>query len=119
MSDDFIPLSVPNLRGNELEYVTNAVKSEWISTAGSYVADFEEAVASYLNVDEAIACQSGTAGLHVSLQLLGVGSGDMVIAPALTFIAAVNPIRYLGAEPAFMDCDESLCMDPVKVRKFC
>ena len=119
MSDDFIPLSVPNLRGNELEYVTNAVKSEWVSTAGSYVADFEEAVANYLGVDKAVACQSGTAGLHVSLQLLGVGSGDMVIAPALTFIAAVNPIRYLEAEPAFMDCDDSLCMDPVKVRKFC
>ena len=55
MSNDFIPLSVPNLRGNELEYVTNAVKSEWVSTAGSYVADFEEAVANYLGVDEAVA----------------------------------------------------------------
>lgn len=119
MSDSFIPLSVPNLKGNELKYVTNAIETEWVSTAGSYVSDFESAVAAYLGVDQAVACQSGTAGLHVSLKLLGVEQGDLVIAPTLTFIAAINPIKYLGADPVFMDCDDSLCMDPKKVRAFC
>lgn len=119
MSDSFIPLSIPNLKGNELKYVTNAIETEWVSTAGSYVSDFESAVAAYLGVDQAVACQSGTAGLHVSLKLLGVEQGDLVIAPTLTFIAAINPIKYLGADPVFMDCDDSLCMDPKKVRAFC
>lgn len=55
----------------------------------------------------------------MGLQLLGVGSGDLVIAPNLTFIAAINPIKYLGADPVLIDCDDSLCIDPKKVRKFC
>lgn len=119
MNKSFIPLSVPNLKGNELKYVTHAVETEWVSTAGPYVSDFEESVAKYIHAPSAVSCQSGTAGIHVALRLLGVGPGDIVIAPTLTFIAAVNPICYLGAEPVLMDCDDSLCIDPVKVREFC
>lgn len=115
----FIPLSVPNLKGKEKEYVTNAVESEWVSTAGPYVTDFEKRVAEYVHTPAAVACQSGTAGIHVALQLCGVKSGDLVIAPTLTFIASVNPIKYIGAEPVFMDCDDSLCMDVEKLRGFC
>ena len=119
-SDDRqIPLSVPNLKGNELSYVTKAVETEWVSTAGPFVTDFENKIAEYVHVPAAVACQSGTAGLHVALRLCGVESGDLVIVPTLTFIAAVNPVRYLGAEPVFMDCDDSLCMDPVKLESFC
>lgn len=119
MSDHFIPLSVPNLKGNELQYVSLAVKTEWVSTAGSYVSDFEKSVADYVGVEKAVACQSGTAGLHISLQLCGVTREDMVIVPTLTFIAAVNPVKYIGAEPIFMDCDDTLCMDPRKLEAFC
>ncbi len=119
MSGSFIPLSVPNLKGNELKYVTKAVETEWVSTVGSYVADFEKSIADYVGVPGAVACQSGTAGLHVALQLCGVTREDMVIVPTLTFIAAVNPVRYIGAEPVFMDCDDSLCLDPVKLEDFC
>lgn len=115
----FIPLSVPNLKGNELKYVVDAVEKEWVSTGGSYINKFEEDIAKYLNVDGAVACQSGTAGLHLSLILSGVEAGDEVIAPTLTFIAAVNPIKYIGAEPVFMDCDDTLTMDPEKLRSFC
>ncbi len=115
----FIPLSVPNLSGNELEYVSHAVKTGWVSTAGKYVADFENAVAKYVGKDCAVACQSGTAGLHISLLLSGVKPGDAVIVPTLTFIAAVNPVRYSHATPIFMDCDDSLCMDPKKLLEFC
>lgn len=119
MEPRFIPLSVPNLKGNELAYVTHAVETEWVSTAGPYVTDFEKGIASYVGTPGAVACQSGTAGLHIALQLCGVTREDMVIVPTLTFIAAVNPVKYIGAEPLFMDCDDSLCMDPVKLERFC
>lgn len=119
MSDKFIPLSVPNLKGNELKYVTDAVETEWVSTAGPYVNAFEKNIAEYVHSKGAVSCQSGTAGLHVSLMLMGVTREDAVIVPTLTFIAAVNPVRYIGAEPIFMDCDDSLCMDPCKLNEFC
>lgn len=119
MANHFIPLSVPNLKGNEVEYVKHAVETEWVSTAGIYVTNFEKAVAEYVKAPGAVACQSGTAGLHIALTLCGVERDDMVIVPTLTFIAAVNPVKYIGAEPIFMDCDDSLCIDPIKLKQFC
>lgn len=114
-----IPLSVPNLKGNELNYVSHAVETEWVSTAGPYVTDFEKSVSAYVGTPGAVSCQSGTAGIHIALLLCGVEPGDMVVVPTVTFIAAVNPTRYLGAEPAFIDCDDSLCIDPAKLEAFC
>lgn len=119
MKSEFIPLSVPNLRGNELQNVTKAIESEWVSTAGPYVDEFEKNVAEYVHTEGAVACQNGTSGLHIALMLTGVTKEDEVIVPTLTFIAAVNPVKYIGAEPVFMDCDDSLCMDPVSLKKFC
>jgi len=115
----FIPLSVPSLRGNELKYVTEAIESEWVSTGGAMIGCFEQGIASYLDVKSAIACQSGTAGLHLAMLLADVGRNDEVIVPTLTFIAAVNPICYVGAKPVFMDCDDSLCLDTYKLEDFC
>ena len=115
----FIPLSVPNLKGKELEYVTKAVEAEWVSTGGRYINEFERNIAGYLKVERAVSCQSGTAGIHLALKLSGVEDGDEVIVPTLTFIAAVNPVRYLGAEPVFMDCDDTLNMDLDKLEEFC
>lgn len=115
----FIPLSVPNLKGNELEYVTQAVQSEWVSTGGSYITEFEQNITRYLNTSGAVACQSGTAGLHLALVLSGVEPGDEVIVPSLTFIAAVNPVKYQGAEPIFIDCDDTLNIDMDKLEEFC
>lgn len=115
----FIPLSVPNLKGKELEYVSHAIETEWVSTAGPYIVDFENNLAKYVGVNHAVACQSGTAGLHLALLTCGVNSGDEVIVPTLTFVAAVNPVKYVGAEPVFMDCDDSLTMDPDKLEEFC
>lgn len=119
MNQKFIPLSVPNLKGKELEYVKHAIETEWVSTGGPFVNEFEEKVANYVNVKGAVSVQNGTSGLHVALQVCGVTRGDEIIVPTLTFIAAVNPVRYLGAEPIFMDCDDSLCMDPDKLLEFC
>ncbi|MFD2044938.1 LegC family aminotransferase [Ornithinibacillus salinisoli] len=114
-----IPLSVPNLKGNELKYVTEAIEAEWISTGGSFIDKFETDIANYLKVSKAVACQSGTAGLHLALHLAGVGNGNEVIVPTLTFIAAVNPTKYVGAEPIFMDCDHTLNLDVNKLEEFC
>lgn len=119
MNSKYIPLSVPNLKGKELEYVTKAVETEWVSTGGPYVNDFEAKIAEYAKCKGAVSCQNGTAGLHIALILCGITHNDEVLAPALTFIAAVNPIKYLGAEAIFMDCDHSLTMDVIKLNEFC
>lgn len=119
MGHKFIPLSVPNLKGKELEYVTHAVKTEWVSTGGPYVNDFELKVAEYAKCKGAVSCQNGTSGLHIALEVCGVNRDDEVIVPTLTFIAAVNPVKYIGASPIFMDCDDSLTMDADKLKSFC
>jgi len=119
MEKKFIPLSVPNLKGRELEYVTHAIETEWVSTGGAYINEFEKKVAQYVKAKGAVACQSGTAGLHIALLCCGVTETDEVIVPALTFIAAVNPVKYVGAEPVFMDCDDSLTIDVEKLKDFC
>lgn len=115
----FIPLSIPNFEGNERKYVDDALDQGWVSTGGAYITQLEEKLAAYLHADKVAACQSGTAALHLALLECDVQPGDMVIVPTLTFIAAVNPVHYQFAEPVFMDCDDSLCMDPVKLRGFC
>jgi aminotransferase in exopolysaccharide biosynthesis len=115
-----INLSVPNLSVEPiLKNLRECLESGWVSTGGRFISEFENKVAKYVGVDKAVGVQSGTAGLHLALKVLGVKSGEEVIAPTLTFIAAVNPITYLGAEPVFIDCDDTLCMDPIKLRRFC
>ena len=119
MSVKSIPLSVPQFGAKETEYVMEAVNTGWVSTGGPHVTRFEEKLAAYMGAEGAVACQSGTAGLHMALLLSGITAADGVLVPTLTFIAAVNPVRYVGATPFFMDCDESLCIDPVKTERFC
>lgn len=113
-----IPLSVPNLTGNERKYMNDAVEAQWVSTGGNYITNFEKSVAEFINVPNAVACQSGTAALHLALICAGIKAGEEVIVPTLTFIAAVNPVKYIHAEPVFMDCDDTLCLDINKLEKF-
>lgn len=115
----FVPLSIPNFNGNEKKYVDDALEQGWVSTGGAYITRLEQQLAEFLKVDRVAACQSGTSGLHLALVECGVQPGDMVLVPTLTFIAAVNPVRYQFAEPVFMDCDDSLCLDPEKLAEFC
>ena len=117
--EKFIPLSIPNFEGNEEKYVLDAVHQGWVSTGGAYIVQFEEKLAAFLGVEKAAACQSGTSALHLALVACNVKPGDLVIVPTVTFIAAVNPVKYQFAEPVFMDCDDSLCMNPEKLRSFC
>ncbi|MEG0340288.1 MAG: LegC family aminotransferase [Oscillospiraceae bacterium] len=119
MDNTFIPLSVPNFGGNEKQYVNDAVISEWVSTGGSLVTDFEAKLAQYVHMPRAVACNSGTSGLHLACMAADIGSGDEVIVPSLTFIAAVNPVRYSFAQPVFIGCDDSLCMCPEAAEAFC
>ncbi len=114
-----IPLSIPNFKGNEKKYVDLALEQGWVSTGGAYIAELENRLAEFLHAPRVAACQSGTSAIHMSLVECGIEPGDMVIVPSITFIAAVNPVRYQFAEPVFMDCDDSLCMDPIKLRQFC
>ena len=115
----FIPLSIPNFEGNEKKYVNDALEQGWVSTGGAYITKLEKQLAEFLHTDNVAACQSGTSALHMALVESGVGPGDVVIVPPLTFIAAVNPVKYQFATPVFMDCDDSFCMDPIKLERFC
>ena len=101
----FLPVCEPMLAGNELKYVTDAVSSGWISSAGSYVTAFEQAFADYCGVRHGIAVCNGTVALHLALRALGVGPGDEVIIPDFTMIASALAVCYCGAKPVFVDAD--------------
>jgi|TARA_B110000259_G_scaffold53322_1_gene62788 perosamine synthetase len=111
-------LSEPRFCGNEKKYLNDCIDSGWVSSAGDYVNQFEESIAKYTGVKHAIAMVSGTASIHLSLKIAGVHSGHEVIAPTLTFIAPINAISYLGAEPVFMDSDSVFNLDIEKTIDF-
>ncbi len=114
-----INLSVPNLDVEPiLSNLRECIESGWISTGGKFITEFENKVAHYTKSEKAVGVQSGTAGLHLALDVLGVNSEDEVLVPTLTFIAAVNPVTYVGATPVFIGCDDSLCIDPALLEKF-
>lgn len=113
-----IELDAPNLGRREKISVCRAIESGFVSTFGPFVPEFEEKFARYLGVEKAVSLQSGTAALHVSLYELGIGKGDEVIVPALTFIATVNPVLYVGATPVFCDVDRATWnIDPAGIKR--
>lgn len=118
MSRKYIPLSIPNFNGNEWRYVKKCIDTAWVSTAGEFVQKFEQEICEYTSSKHAVACMNGTSGLFIALKLSDVGPGDEVLVPDLTFIAPINAIKYTGAEPVFMDCDDFMNIDPVKIREF-
>lgn len=116
---EVIPLSVPNIRGNERKYIKECLNTNWVSCAGGFIQRFEQAICKYTKARYAVACINGTSGLFIALKLSGVTAGDEVVVPTLTFIAPCNTIRYLGAEPVFIDCDDYMNLDPGKLEEFC
>lgn len=111
-------LSSPHMGGTEEKYVKEAFATNWIAPLGENVNKFEEAIVEYTGTKAACALSSGTGGLHIALDLLGVGAGDIVFCSSLTFVATANPIKYLGAEPVFIDSDfESWNMSPYALKK--
>ena len=113
---DFVPLHEPTFDDKELEYVTDCVKTGWVSSVGAYVTRFEEDLAKRVGVKRAVAVVNGTAALHIALKVAGVKTNDEVLMPALTFIATANAVSYTGAIPHFIDVSEkSLGVDPQKL----
>jgi perosamine synthetase len=115
----FIPLVVPEVRGNEWTYVKECLDTGWVSSVGSYVDRFERALAQRTQTRFAVATVNGTSALHISLLVAGVQPEDEVLVPTLTFVAPVNAIRYLGAWPVFIDAEpHHWQMDPQEVIAF-
>ncbi|MEK5485198.1 MULTISPECIES: LegC family aminotransferase [Lysinibacillus] len=100
---EFVPLHEPTFNDKEVEYVTDCVKTGWVSSVGAYVKRFEEDLAKFVGVKRAVAVVNGTAALHIALKVAGVKTEDEVLMPSLTFIATANAVSYLGAVPHFID----------------
>lgn len=110
---DFVPLHEPTFNDKEVEYVTDCIKTGWVSSVGAYVTKFEEELAKFVGVKHAVAVVNGTAALHIALKVAGVEAEDEVLMPSLTFIATANAVSYLGAVPHFIDVSmETLGIDP-------
>ena len=118
-ADGFIPLCVPEIRGNEWKYVKECLDTNWVSSVGSFVDRFERDLAARVGAQHAVAVVNGTAALHVALLVAGVRPDDEVLVSTLTFIAPANAIRYVGAWPVFVDAEPDYWqMDPQKAVDF-
>ena len=116
MSTHRIPVASVDLSGNEEQYAVDAIRSTWISSTGAYLDRFENEFAGLCNTRSALAVCNGTVALHLALLALDVRPGDEVIVPSLTYVATANAVRYVGAEPVFVDVDpQTWCMDPARV----
>lgn len=113
-----LPVAAPALVGRELEYVTDCLESTWISSTGSYIERFERGFAEFCGVEHAVSCCNGTVALHLALLGLGVGPGDEVIVPSLTYVASANAVRYCGAEPVLVDSEpKTWNLDPSRLEE--
>jgi perosamine synthetase len=116
---DYVPLHRPVFEGNERQYLIDCIDSNFVSSVGAKVTEFEEKVAEFIGSKHAIATVNGTAALHVAIALAGVKPGDEVISQALTFIATCNAITYAGAKPLFVDVDiDTMGMSPSALKSF-
>lgn len=115
---NFIPISQPSIGEKEIEYVTDAIKSGWVSSLGKYIDEFEEKFARYCGTKYALTTSNGTTALHLALVSLGIKEGDEVIIPDLTFVATANAVNYTGAKVVMVDIErDTLCLNPIEVEK--
>lgn len=113
-----IPISQPSITDLEINYVTDAVKSGWVSSQGHYIETFERNFADFCGTRYALSTANGTTALHLALVSYGIGPGDEVIIPDLTFVATANAVTYVNATPVFVDIDpDTLCIDPYHVER--
>lgn len=118
LNSEYIALANPQLNGNEYKYLMDAFLSTWISSTGKYVTMFEERFSKYCNVEYGVATSNGTTALHLALEALGIGKGDEVIVPDITFAATINAVLYTGATPVIVDIEEdSWCISPKSIEK--
>ncbi len=114
----FIPVAEPWLGEKELEYVTNCIRTNWISSMGQYIAQFEEGFSGFCGTKYAVTTSNGTVALHLALEVLGIGPGDEVIVPTLTFASTAFAVSYTGARPVFVDSEFSTWnIDPQKIEE--
>lgn len=114
----FIPVAQPVLCGNEKKYVNECLDSSWISSAGKFISQFEEAFAAFCGTRYAISSNNGTTALHLALLGLNAGPGDEVLVPTLTYIASANAIRYCGARPVLIDSEPlTMNIDPLAIER--
>lgn len=114
----FIPVSEPSITQKEIDYVTDAVKSGWVSSLGHYINEFEKKFAKFVGTKYALTTSNGTTSLHLALVSLGIKRGDEVIIPDLTFIATANAVAYTGAKPIMVDVEnDTWCIDPESIKK--
>ena len=118
MKKKYIELSVPNLIGKEKKYLEDCIKSNYVSSIGSYVKKFERKIGNYTKSKFTVSCNSGTSALHLGLKVCGVKKNDEVIVPTISFIATANAVRYLDAKPIFFDCDEFYNLKTEEVLEF-
>jgi perosamine synthetase len=112
-----IPLSNPDLRGNEANYAMEAIQSGWIG-AGPFIKRFEQEFARLCGARAAIACANGTVALHLALRAMDLGPGDEVIVPSFTYVATANAVKFCGAEPVFVEVSpHTWCMDPDRIEE--
>jgi len=117
--DDFVALHRPVFEGNERKYLIDSIDSNFVSSVGEKVTEFEKSVANFTGSKHAVATVNGTAALHVAIELAGVKPGDEVITQSLTFIATCNAISYTGAKPIFIDVDiDTMGLSPVALENF-
>ena len=117
--DSVIPLHRPIFKGNEKDYVIDAIDSTFVSSVGQYVNKFEEYVSNYTSIKNSVATVNGTSSLHIALKLSGVKENDEVITQPLTFVATVNAIKYLQAIPVFIDVNsQNFGMCPISLENF-
>jgi perosamine synthetase len=117
---DSFPISKPSLTALERQYVTRAIESGWVSSIGEYIDRFESGFAAFCETRNAIAVSNGTTALHLALTALGIGPGDEVIVPDLSFIATANSVLMCGATPVFADIDPiTLCLAPAEIERLC
>jgi len=113
-----IPIYQPYFSGNEKKYVNECLETTWISSRGAFIGKFEEQFAKKIGVDNATSVCNGTVAIHLALEALGIGKGDEVIVPSLTYIASVNPIIQVGAIPVFVESIEKTWqIDPEDVKR--
>lgn len=118
-TEAFVPLHIPSFVGNEQKYVTETIKSSFVSSVGKYVDQFEEQIADYCGSEAAVAVVNGTSALQVALRIAGVEHNDLVITQSLNFVAGCNAIAHNGAEPVFVDIGEStLGMSPEALQEW-
>jgi len=112
-----IPISQPSITSKQIDYVTDAISSGWVSSPGKYIDPFEDKFASYCGTKYSVATGNGTIALHLALVSLGISAELQVIIPDLTFVATGNAVKHVGAKVVTMDIEpDTLCINPQAIK---